>query len=61
MKLLKKDERFKQGIFKPLNPQKYRGRDLPRFLSSWELKFFRFCDSEPAILEWGSESIVIPY
>lgn len=61
MKLNTKNDKFKQGIYKPTNPEKYKGRDLPRYLSSWELKFFRFCDNEPTILEWGSESIVIPY
>lgn len=61
MKLQKKDSRFKQGIFIPKNTRKYKGADHPRYLSSWELKLFRFCDMEPAILEWSSESIVIPY
>lgn len=61
MKLEKKDTRFKQGVYIPKNKEKYKGRDYPRYLSSWELKFFRFCDIEPAILEWSSEAIVIPY
>lgn len=61
MKLDKKDSRFKQGIFTPMNREKYKGRDYPRYLSSWELKFFRFCDSESSVLEWSSESIIIPY
>ena len=30
-------------------------------MSSWELKLFRFCDYNEDVLEWGSESIVIPY
>ena len=41
--------------------EKYKGHDLPRYLSSWELKLFRWCDMNPNVLEWGSESIVIPY
>ena len=40
---------------------KYRGRDIPRYLSSWELKLFRFCDLNPDVIEWGSENIIIPY
>lgn len=50
-----------QGIFKPMHMEKYKGHDLPRYLSSWELKLFRWCDTNPNVLEWGSESIVIPY
>jgi len=61
MKLQTKNPRFKQGIYVPQNKQKYKGRDYPRYLSSWELKLFRFCDCNKDVLEWGSESIVIPY
>lgn len=61
MKLQTKNPRFKQGIYSPQNKEKYKGRDLPRYLSSWELKLFRFCDTNPDVLEWGSENIVIPY
>lgn len=61
MKLEQKNPRFKQGIYMPINKQKYKGNDYPRYLSSWELKLFRFCDSNPDVLEWGSENIVIPY
>jgi hypothetical protein len=61
MKLLKKNSRFKQGIYIPQHKEKYKGKDYPRYLSSWELKLFRFCDYNSEVLEWGSESIVIPY
>jgi hypothetical protein len=61
LKLNKKNTRFKQGVYSPVNKLKYRGRDLPRYLSSWELKLFRFCDMNPDVIEWGSESIIIPY
>lgn len=61
MKLTIKNNKFVQGIFKPMHMEKYKGHDLPRYLSSWELKLFRWCDSNPNVIEWGSESIVIPY
>jgi hypothetical protein len=61
MKLIAKNSKFKQGIYMPTNKEKYKGRDYPRYLSSWELKLFRFCDKESTVLEWSSESIVIPY
>jgi len=61
MKFVAKNNKYIQGIFKPTHMAKYRGHDLPRYLSSWELKLFRWCDMNPNIVEWGSESIVIPY
>ena len=45
----------------PVNKEKYKGNDYPRYLSSWELKLFRFCDMNNDVVEWGSENIVIPY
>ena len=55
-----KDERFKQGIYKPVNT-KYKGKSYPVYRSSWELKFFRWCDLNNNVLEWNSENVVIPY
>ena len=55
-----KDERFKQGIYKPTN-NKYTGKKPPVYRSSWELKFFRWCDLNPNVVEWNSENVVIPY
>ena len=55
-----KDERFKQGIYKPVNT-KYKGKSYPVYRSSWELKFFRWCDRNDNVLKWSSESTVVPY
>lgn len=51
-----------KGKFKPKNPGKYKG-DVSNIVyrSFWELKFMRYLDSHPDILEWASEEIVIPY
>lgn len=51
-----------KGRYRILNPKKYRG-DITNvvYRSSWELKFMKWCDSTPSILEWGSETMVIPY
>jgi hypothetical protein len=57
----KKFETYKQGRYTPLHPEKYIGRGRPRYLSSWELRFFRWCDVNPNVLAWGSENVVIPY
>ena len=51
-----------KGKYIPRNSAKYRGdyRNII-YRSSWELKFMKYCDMNPNILEWGSEEIVIPY
>ena len=51
-----------KGKYITRNSAKYRGdyRNII-YRSSWELKFMKYCDMNPNILEWGSEEIVIPY
>jgi hypothetical protein len=61
VKLTTVNKKFRQGIYKPLNSKKYRGKDFPRFMSSWELKLFRWCDMNDDVIEWESEPIAIPY
>lgn len=52
---------FAQGVYKPLNPQKYVGKGFPRYRSGWEWAFFQFCDQNDHVLEWASEAISIKY
>jgi len=56
-----KYSKYKQGVYKPTADGKYKGVKNPRYLSSWELKFFRWCDDNPRVVEWSSESVIIPY
>lgn len=50
------------GKFRPLNYKKYRGDPTNIiFRSLWERRFMVYCDNNPAIIEWGSEEIIIPY
>lgn len=51
-----------KGRFAPKNPQKYKG-DITNIVyrSLWELKFMKWCDQNPAVKEWGSEIVVVPY
>lgn len=58
---LKRDDKYRQGVFKPINASKYVGKTLPVYRSGWELKFFRWCDNNPNVVEWASESVIIPY
>lgn len=50
-----------RGKFVPKNPEKYQGLGDPTYRSSWELTFMMFCDNNPAIEHWASESVKIPY
>lgn len=51
-----------KGKYRVLNPQKYRG-DFKEVIyrSSWELKFMKWCDTNRSVIEWGSETMIIPY
>lgn len=51
-----------QGYFIPDNPHKYVG-DVNKiiFRSSYELKFLQHLDSEPSVLRYNSEEVVVPY
>jgi hypothetical protein len=53
--------KFAQGVYKVLNPTKYVGTRPPRYRSSWEWHFMKFCDDNDHILQWASESVSIPY
>jgi len=51
-----------KGKYRVENPGKYRG-DITNitYRSSWELKFMRWCDTNESVIEWGSETVIIPY
>ena len=51
-----------KGRFIPTKPRKYKG-DYNNIIyrSLWERKFMVYCDNNSAVLEWGSEEIIIPY
>lgn len=51
-----------KGRYQVKNPKKYKGDHTKVYYrSSWELKFFNYCDRNPDIVKWSSEEIVIPY
>jgi hypothetical protein len=51
-----------RGIYRVEHPEKYRG-DITQIVwrSTWELRFMKWCDHNSAVLEWGSETVIIPY
>ena len=51
-----------KGKFTPKNPKKYTGNPHNViYRSLWERKFMVYCDTSDAVVEWGSEEIIIPY
>lgn len=53
---------YKQGYFVPKNPEKYNADSSEIiYRSSWELKFFQYCDDNEKVIEWGSESVSVKY
>lgn len=59
---MKKGSKYYQGKYTPKVPSKYKGDPTQVFYrSSWELKFFNWCDNNNAVERWSSEEIVIPY
>ena len=59
--MIHSSNKFRQGIFKPIHESKYKGTYPIIYRSSYELRFMRWCDSNPNIIKWGSESNIIPY
>jgi len=51
----------KHARYTPINEEKYFGKELPVCRSSWETNFCKWCDSNPNIIKWSSESLQIPY
>lgn len=52
---------YHQGVYEPLNKNKYKGTYPIIYRSYLELRLFRWFDDNQRILEWTSESVVIPY
>ena len=56
------NKNYKQGKFKPKNPQKYDGNPTEiYFRSSYELKFMQYCDLTENVISYQSEEFWIPY
>jgi hypothetical protein len=53
--------KYAQGQYQLKNPEKYVGNRTPTYRSGWEFVFMQFCDNNPAVLQWASESIHINY
>lgn len=57
----KRNSQYDQGYI-PLNEcKKYKGNPPVIYRSSWEKRFCMYCETNPNIKWWTSESISIPY
>lgn len=61
-KVMASRSKYRQGKFRPKNPQKYAGDPTEIYWrSSWELVLMSRLDTDPSILKWNSECEIIPY
>lgn len=58
---MKKKSFYKQGFFIPRNREKYKGHTPLKYRSSWELALCMWADKNPAVIQWGLESAIVPY
>ena len=56
------DSKYRQGKYRPHNPQKYGGNPYNIvYRSSYELKFMQYCDLTESVISYQSEEFCIPY
>ena len=60
--------KFKRGFYKPVNETYQQPMDrtmnksiYPEYRSSYELKFYSWCDKNPDIVQWAVEPFFISY
>ena len=58
---ISKKSRYQQGIYVPLNPEKYEGDGDIRYRSGWEKRLMRWFDMSASVIVWNSEGLVVPY
>lgn len=54
---------FRQGIYRPLNAEKCLNKASSPvvFRSNLELRLFKMLDTNPSVIKWSSEQIIVPY
>lgn len=54
--------KYHKRKYNPIHPEKYQGDPTDIIMrSSWETKFALWCDHNPAVLKWSSETTIVPY
>lgn len=52
---------YYQGIYNPINKEKYKGTLPIIYRSGLELKYLKWCDKNSNVISFGSESVILPY
>ncbi len=52
---------FKQNFFTPINKNKCLNKDKPFFRSGLESQLMVILDTNPNVIAWNSEGVIIPY
>jgi hypothetical protein len=56
------ESRYIQSKYTPMNPSKYEGDPTGIICrSSWERMVAKWCDTNPGVISWSSEEIIVPY
>ena len=51
-----------KGKWRPKNIEKYEGNHAKIvYRSLWERQAFKWCDANPKVVKWSSESVIVPY
>lgn len=61
IKKVKPDDKYKNGIYNPINKNKYIGPTPIICRSNWEKKYCIYCDNNESIIQWSSEPFSIEY
>lgn len=59
---MREPSKYLQGVYTLKAPSKYEGNPTNIiYRSSWELRFFNWCDTSPNVVSWSSEEVVVSY
>jgi len=54
--------KYLKGKYQPKNIKKYEGDPTQIYhRSSWELSVMLWCDTNPNVIKWSSENVIVPY
>lgn len=52
---------YQTGEYKLINPSKYFSSTIPRYKSSFELRFMEWCDKNKKVVRWAYEPYFVDY
>jgi len=52
---------WRSAAYSIQNIEKYMGTKTPVYKSSWELRFMKYLDNTPQVIQWAYEPLAIPY